>query len=36
MTRFTYQRVGNEYRYLFETDIKEACDHMARGYTQLG
>ena len=35
MTRFTFQRVGDEYRYLFETDIKEACDHMAEAAQRL-
>lgn len=35
MTSFTYQRVGNECRYLFETDIKEACDHMAEAAQRL-
>lgn len=28
MTRFTYQRVGNEYRIVFETNNKEAYTHM--------
>lgn len=28
MTRFTYQRVGGEYRIVFETNNKEAYTHM--------